>query len=138
VTKLDLLDTGSDKRFVHRDAEGRFKEEVDVGKSLAVDQRQHSKTVAKRGEDDRAIGRNSCPRRICCNTLLISWTGYRSLPLRRLVPGVQNSASASSAFQLNQRRLSTPRQQTEQTGRSTVHGTYARASDSSSKGEHHV
>ena len=49
----ELIDTGSDKRFVRRDSEGKFKESDDVGKSLAQDQRQHSNTKPKRGEGDR-------------------------------------------------------------------------------------
>ena len=49
----ELIDTGTDKRFVRRDEQGRFKESVDVGRSLAADQRQHSKTKAKRGEGDK-------------------------------------------------------------------------------------
>jgi hypothetical protein len=36
----ELIDTGTDKRFVRRDEQGRFKESVDVGKSLAADRRQ--------------------------------------------------------------------------------------------------
>ncbi len=46
-----LIDTGTDKRFVRRDAEGRFSESDDVGHSLAADQRQHAKT--KNGEVDK-------------------------------------------------------------------------------------
>ena len=42
-----------DKRYVRRDKDGQFKEEVDVGKSLAADQRQHAKTKAKKGDGDR-------------------------------------------------------------------------------------
>jgi hypothetical protein len=43
-----------DKRFIRRDAEGHFTEkQVDVGRSLAVDRRSKSKTVAKKGEGDR-------------------------------------------------------------------------------------
>lgn len=42
-----------DKRYVRRDENGRFDEQVDVGKSLAADQRQHSKTKAKPGYGDR-------------------------------------------------------------------------------------
>lgn len=42
-----------DKRFVRRDENGRFKEVVDVGKSLAADRRQHSQTKAKKGQGDR-------------------------------------------------------------------------------------
>ena len=49
----ELIDTGTDKRFVRRDEQGRFKESVDVGRSLAADRRQHAKTKAKKGEGDR-------------------------------------------------------------------------------------
>jgi hypothetical protein len=42
-----------DKRYVRRDKDGQFSKEVDVGKSLAADQRQHAKTVAKPGQGDR-------------------------------------------------------------------------------------
>jgi hypothetical protein len=43
-----------DKRYMRRDAEGQFtKEQVDVGKSLAVERRTKSKTVAPKGEGDR-------------------------------------------------------------------------------------
>ena len=49
----ELIDTGTDKRYVRRDEEGRFKESDDVGKSSAADQRQHSSTKPKKGEGDR-------------------------------------------------------------------------------------
>jgi hypothetical protein len=42
-----------DKRYVRRDEKGEFKKEVDVGKSLAADRRQHSEHVAKPGQGDR-------------------------------------------------------------------------------------
>ncbi|MEA3051169.1 MAG: hypothetical protein QOG72_72 [Sphingomonadales bacterium] len=51
--KRELIDTGNDKRFVRRDAEGKFKEVVDVGASLAADRRQHAKTKVKSGQGDR-------------------------------------------------------------------------------------
>ena len=51
--KRELIDTGTDKRYVRRDEAGRFKESVDVGKSLAADRRQHSETKAKPGQGDR-------------------------------------------------------------------------------------
>jgi hypothetical protein len=51
--KRELIDTGKDKRFVRRDSEGRFKEVVDVGKSLAADRRQHAKTKVKSGQGDK-------------------------------------------------------------------------------------
>ena len=49
----ELIDTGTDKRFVRRDEQGRFKESVDVGRSLAADRRQHAKTKSKKGEGDK-------------------------------------------------------------------------------------
>lgn len=49
----ELIDTGNDKRYVRRDEQGRFKESVDVGRSLGADRRQHAKTKAKKGEGDR-------------------------------------------------------------------------------------
>ncbi|MFZ5670827.1 MAG: hypothetical protein ACOY4K_15170 [Pseudomonadota bacterium] len=49
----ELIDTGTDKRFVRRDDQGRFKESDDVGKSLAADRRTKAKTVAKKGQGDR-------------------------------------------------------------------------------------
>ena len=42
-----------DKRYVRRDENGQFKEQVDVGKSLAADQRQTAKATAKPGQGDR-------------------------------------------------------------------------------------
>ena len=53
MSKRELIDTGTDKRFVRRDGEGQFKESDDVGKSLAGDVRQHAKTKSKSGDGDR-------------------------------------------------------------------------------------
>lgn len=54
MSKRELIEpTPGDKRYVRRDENGRFKEVVDVGRSLAADRRQHAKTVAKPGEGDR-------------------------------------------------------------------------------------
>jgi len=49
----ELIDTGTDKRYVRRDEEGRFKESDDVGRSSAQDQKRDSTTKPKRGEGDR-------------------------------------------------------------------------------------
>ena len=49
----ELIDTGTDKRFVRRDEKGQFNESTDVGRSLAADRRQHAKTVTPKGEGDR-------------------------------------------------------------------------------------
>jgi hypothetical protein len=54
MSKRDLIEpTPADKRYVRRDGEGKFSQEVDVGRSSAADQRQHSKTPAKPGQGDR-------------------------------------------------------------------------------------
>lgn len=42
-----------DKRYVRRDAKGRIKESVDVGRSLSADARHRSKTRAKSGSGDK-------------------------------------------------------------------------------------
>ena len=42
-----------DKRYVRRDAKGRIKESVDVGRSLAADQRRTSKAKSKSGSGDK-------------------------------------------------------------------------------------
>jgi len=49
----ELIDTGTDKRYVRRDDKGRFKESDDVGRSLAADRRQKAKSPAKKGQGDR-------------------------------------------------------------------------------------
>lgn len=49
----ELINTGTDKRFVRRDDEGRFKESDDVGRSLAQDRRQAAKTKVPAGQGDR-------------------------------------------------------------------------------------
>ena len=52
--KRELIDTGTDKRFVRRDQQGRFKESDDVGRSLSQDVRRKAKTVTKAGQVIRA------------------------------------------------------------------------------------
>ena len=44
MSKRELIDTGTDKRYVRRDEKGQFKESVDVGKSLSQDVRKEAKT----------------------------------------------------------------------------------------------
>ena len=42
-----------DKRYVRRDAQGRFSEVDDVGRSLSQDRKRQAKTVSKPGYGDR-------------------------------------------------------------------------------------
>jgi len=54
MTKRELIEpTPGDKRYVRRDDQGQFDKQVDVGRSLAADQRQHARTKAKAGQGDR-------------------------------------------------------------------------------------
>jgi hypothetical protein len=49
----ELIDTGTDKRFVRRDEKGRFEEVVDVGRSLSSDRKREAKTKVPPGQGDR-------------------------------------------------------------------------------------
>jgi hypothetical protein len=51
--KRELIAPNGDKRYVRRDAQGRFTESDDVGRSLSRDRQRQAKTVSKRGEGDR-------------------------------------------------------------------------------------
>ena len=51
--KRELINTGSDKRYVRRDQTGRFKESDDVGRSLSQDRKKQAKRPAKRGQGDK-------------------------------------------------------------------------------------
>ena len=51
--KRELIDTGTDKRYVRRDEKGRFEESDDVGRSLAQDVKKAAKTKVESGQGDR-------------------------------------------------------------------------------------
>lgn len=53
ANKRELIDTGTDKRYVKRDEEGKFTESVDIGKSLSQDAKKHAETVVKPGHGDQ-------------------------------------------------------------------------------------
>ena len=53
AAKRELIDPGSDKRFVRRNAQGQFKESDDVSRSLAQDRPRTAKTKATKGQGDR-------------------------------------------------------------------------------------
>jgi len=53
AAKRTLINTGTDKRFVRRNAKGQFNESDDVGRSLKKDRQQHAKTRSKAGQGDR-------------------------------------------------------------------------------------
>ena len=49
----ELIDTGTDKRFVRRNEKGQFEDVTDVGRSLAQDRKQQAKTKVPPGQGDR-------------------------------------------------------------------------------------
>ena len=51
--KRELINTGTDKRFVRRDEVGQFQDVVDVGRSLAADIRQPALFDVPAGQGDR-------------------------------------------------------------------------------------
>ena len=53
AAKRELINTGSDKRYVRRDARGQFKESDDVSRSLAQDLPRKARTKAEKGQGDR-------------------------------------------------------------------------------------
>ena len=53
AARREQINTGSDKRYVRRDASGKFKESDDVGRSLAQDRKRAAKTRSRRGQGDR-------------------------------------------------------------------------------------
>jgi hypothetical protein len=53
TSKRELIDTGTDKRYVRRDSKGQFKESDDQGKSLSADRRKSAKTTVKKGQGDK-------------------------------------------------------------------------------------
>jgi hypothetical protein len=59
ATKRELIDTGTDKRYVRRDAKGQFKESDDVGRALGADRQRRSPTESKTGHGDRGDRRRS-------------------------------------------------------------------------------
>lgn len=53
AAKRELIDTGSDNRYVRRGQGGRFRESDDVGRSLAQDRPRKASANAKRGQGDQ-------------------------------------------------------------------------------------
>ena len=53
TAKRELINTGSDKRYVRRGAKGQFKESDDVSRSLSRDVPKKAKTKTVKGQGDR-------------------------------------------------------------------------------------
>jgi len=68
MAKRELINTGTDKRFVRRSKNGTFKESDDVGKSLAADRRKKAKTRAKSGQGDKGDRKKTAARKTTTKT----------------------------------------------------------------------
>jgi hypothetical protein len=53
MARRELIDTGTDKRYVRRNKQGQFRESDDVGRSLGADRRRKAKGVGKPGQGDK-------------------------------------------------------------------------------------
>ena len=53
AAKRELINTGTDKRFVRRGEKGKFKESDDVGRSLGKDVKRKAATKVKGGQGDK-------------------------------------------------------------------------------------
>lgn len=53
MNKRELINTGTDKRYVRRDEDGKFKESDDVSHSLSADKRRNAENEAKPGQGDK-------------------------------------------------------------------------------------
>ena len=51
--KRELIDTGTQKRYVRRDHQGQFSEVDDQHRALSQDQRKTAKTQVKEGQGDK-------------------------------------------------------------------------------------
>lgn len=51
--KRELINTGTDKRYVKRNAKGQFIESDDVGRSLSMDKKRTAKKTVKAGYGDQ-------------------------------------------------------------------------------------
>lgn len=49
----ELIDTGTDKRYVRRKADGTFSESVDQSKSLSQDQKRKASAKKPRNQGDK-------------------------------------------------------------------------------------
>jgi len=54
ATKRELIEPHGDKRYIRRDARGRFtSDQVDVGRSLGQDRKRHAQREVPAGQGDK-------------------------------------------------------------------------------------
>jgi hypothetical protein len=59
ATRRELIDTGTDKRYVRRNEGGQFEESDDVGRSLSQDIKRKAKTKVPSGQGDKGDQKRS-------------------------------------------------------------------------------
>ena len=52
-SERERIDTGTDSRYVRREAKGQFKESDDVGRSLSQDRKTDAENEVRKGQGDR-------------------------------------------------------------------------------------
>ena len=62
TTKRELIDTGTDKRFVKRASDGTWSDMDDVSRSLSVDRQRAAKTAVTPGHGDQGDRRRVVKR----------------------------------------------------------------------------
>ena len=53
AARRELINTGTDKRYVRRGTGGKFSESDDVGRSLTKDRSRKARTQSRKGQGDR-------------------------------------------------------------------------------------
>lgn len=53
AARRELINTGTDKRYVRRGTGGEFSESDDVGRSLTKDRSRKARTKSRKGQGDR-------------------------------------------------------------------------------------
>ena len=82
--KRELMEpTPGDKRYVRRDKGGKFKDVVDVGKSLAADRRSKSKTSVKSGQGDKCDLKRSAAKKASSKKAPAKKASSKKAPARK-------------------------------------------------------
>ena len=66
AAKRELINTGSDKRYVRRGKAGRFSESDDVGRASSQDRKRKAQAKSRPGQGDKAIARSTVSGSALC------------------------------------------------------------------------
>jgi hypothetical protein len=86
ASRRELIDTGTNKLFVRRNARGTcFAKAVDAGRSITCDKRTKARRKVPSGQGDRGDRGNRNPMAVAP----LFWRGFRCLP-QRITPPARN------------------------------------------------